>query len=182
MNDSLHAHRCKQCLGMAKSGIMLQTRRQVNQMNNPKPSNKVTCALALIDNCNRLVIVHPTNAPYLGAWSLPKGLPDEQEAFVDAAARECFEETGIDVRDMTAHFIDCGRHTYTKGKDLQLFLYRSKALVNASELTCSSLVTSANGKTFPECDKFQVLTFDELGPFLNKKQLNIVQGTLQALC
>lgn len=143
--------------------------------------NKVTCALALIDSNDRLLIVHPTNASYFGSWSLPKGLPNANEPYLDAAARECFEETGLDVRGNTTSFIDCGRHAYTKGKDLHLFLYRMEKQVDVKDLTCESMVTLASGRTFPECDNYQVLSFDKLGPFLNKKQLDLVLSALQDL-
>src|SRR5688500_10505347 len=44
-------------------------------------------------------LVHP-GGPFFrnkdaGVWSIPKGIPDEGEAFLDTAQREFFEETGI---------------------------------------------------------------------------------------
>jgi predicted NUDIX family NTP pyrophosphohydrolase len=46
-----------------------------------------------------VLLVHPSgNYNRRAPWSIPKGLPDEGESLADAAMRETWEETGVDVR------------------------------------------------------------------------------------
>lgn len=44
-----------------------------------------------------ILLCHPTNAPWKETYSFPKGLVEDDEDLIDAAIRECFEETGIKV-------------------------------------------------------------------------------------
>ena len=44
-----------------------------------------------------VLLCHPTNAPRKDSFSFPKGLVEDGEDLIDAAIRECFEETGIKV-------------------------------------------------------------------------------------
>ena len=44
-----------------------------------------------------VLLCHPTNAPWKDSFSFPKGLVEDGEDLIDAAIRECFEETGIKV-------------------------------------------------------------------------------------
>lgn len=44
-----------------------------------------------------ILLCHPTNAPWKDSFSFPKGLVEDGEDLIDAAIRECFEETGIKV-------------------------------------------------------------------------------------
>jgi ADP-ribose pyrophosphatase YjhB (NUDIX family) len=46
---------------------------------------------------SRILLVHPTNAPWWRAWSIPKGLVEPGEDVLDAAIRETFEEVGLRV-------------------------------------------------------------------------------------
>lgn len=47
------------------------------------------------DNGIRLLLVHPTDKPWMGAWSIPKGTVKKGENLLQAALRETREETGI---------------------------------------------------------------------------------------
>ena len=55
---------------------------------------KTTCGLFLINKDDELLCVHPTRHP-IDVWSVPKGIVDEGESYLDAAIRETFEETSI---------------------------------------------------------------------------------------
>jgi len=55
-----------------------------------------SAGLALIYE-NKILIGHPTNAPWKGTYSIPKGLVDKGETFIDAAIRETSEEVGITI-------------------------------------------------------------------------------------
>jgi ADP-ribose pyrophosphatase YjhB (NUDIX family) len=55
---------------------------------------KISAGLAVIYN-NKILLVHPTNAPWIGSYGIPKGEIEEGEDLLDAAFRETAEETGI---------------------------------------------------------------------------------------
>ena len=55
---------------------------------------KISAGLAVIYN-NKILLVHPTNAPWTGSYGIPKGEIEEGENLIDAAIRETAEETGI---------------------------------------------------------------------------------------
>lgn len=83
---------------------------------------QLTCGLILVTKRNQIILVHSTNASWR-SWSFPKGLIDEGETPAEAAARECYEETGIDLRTEISKFIDLGRHEFNHEKDAHFFLY-----------------------------------------------------------
>ena len=135
----------------------------------------VTCALAVITPAAKMLIVHPTNAGYYASWSLPKGIKDPGEAERDAAARECFEETGLDLRDVADKFIDCGRHSYVAGKDLHMFLYEMDRDPDETLFECTTHFTDKSGKQVVEVDRHSLVDYADLKKLLNKKQLAIVE-------
>ena len=45
----------------------------------------------------KILICHPTNAPWKDSHSIPKGLIDDGETNLQAALRECKEEVGIEL-------------------------------------------------------------------------------------
>jgi ADP-ribose pyrophosphatase YjhB (NUDIX family) len=55
-------------------------------------------AAALVEREGRVLLVRRVNEPQRGRWSLPAGFVDADEDPKDAAARECLEETGFEVR------------------------------------------------------------------------------------
>jgi ADP-ribose pyrophosphatase YjhB (NUDIX family) len=55
-------------------------------------------AAALVERDGRLLLVRRTNNPARGQWTLPAGFVDADEDPQAAAARECLEETGLEVR------------------------------------------------------------------------------------
>lgn len=55
---------------------------------------KVSAGLVLLDR-DRMLLCHPTNAPWLGTYGIPKGLVEPGEDLVDAAIRETREEVGV---------------------------------------------------------------------------------------
>lgn len=57
---------------------------------------KIAAGIILRYN-NKLLLCHPTNASYTNSFSFPKGGVEEGEDLMEAAIRECWEETGIKV-------------------------------------------------------------------------------------
>ena len=61
------------------------------------PDPKVAAAV-LIERDGKVLLVRRAVEPQLGFWSLPAGFIDAGEDPAAAAQRECFEETGLQVR------------------------------------------------------------------------------------
>lgn len=57
---------------------------------------KVAVAV-LIQKDNRVLLVQRNNEPQRGRWTLPAGFVDAGEDPIQAAERECLEETGLQV-------------------------------------------------------------------------------------
>lgn len=138
----------------------------------------VTCALLVVTPSGKIVMVHPTNAPYLESWSLPKGIKEHFETEEVAAARECFEETGLDFRDKTDDFEDLGRHPYVKGKDLHLFMYQTKDEIDSTLLECTTHFTDRKGNQVVEVDRYSVSDINSAKKLLNPKQLKLIMNSV----
>ena len=70
----------------------------------------------LIIQDNKMLLAHPTKAPWYGTYTIPKGKVEEGESYIKAAIRETKEEVGIDINvndiDKKISVID-----YTDAKD-----------------------------------------------------------------
>ena len=63
-----------------------------------KPAVRVECAGAVVrDEAGRLLLVRRGREPGAGLWSLPGGRIEPGETPAEAATREVFEETGLQV-------------------------------------------------------------------------------------
>jgi predicted NUDIX family NTP pyrophosphohydrolase len=104
-----------------------------------------------------VLLVHP-GGPFWtkkdnGAWSIPKGLTEENENLLDAAKREFKEETGIEAE---GEFIDLGKlkqpskkiiHAWALEKDLD------ESKIRSNTFTLEWPRNSRNVKDYPEIDK-----------------------------
>ncbi len=86
---------------------------------------KVAVAL-LVVNEGKILLVQRSNEPYRGLWSLPAGFVDAGEDPVEAAARECREETGLEVRAIELLDLLSGLE-HPRGANL-LIVYRGEIL------------------------------------------------------
>ncbi len=121
-----------------------------------------TSAGILIVYKDKILLCHPTNAPWKETFSPPKGLVDENEDLIDAAIRECKEEVGISINreQIGDRFIV----PYRKGRNLykKVFLYK----VTINSLSEVGLDTEVLDK-----DKLQLEEVDWAG-FVPKSELN----------
>lgn len=88
-----------------------------------------------------------------GAWTIPKGVIDEGEDFLDAARREFREETGIEAR---GPFIPLGAIKQKAGKTVHAWAWEGDA--DADRITSNDSRTEwprGSGKwiTYPEVDR-----------------------------
>lgn len=96
---------------------------------NPDGTPTVSAGILLIYN-NKVLLCHPSNNYWTNTFSPPKGHVEERESHEDAAIRECFEETSIEIKRE-----QLGKKytvNYTNGSELykvvHLFLVKIEAL------------------------------------------------------
>jgi putative (di)nucleoside polyphosphate hydrolase len=119
-------------------------------------SARGTSCGVLVTDGDRILLGHATRSP---RWDIPKGVAEPGENFVEAAARELREETGLAVP--AGELVELGVHPYLRGKDLALFSWVPTELPDPEKLACSTHFTLANGSQLPEFDRFGLFPWDE---------------------
>lgn len=127
-----------------------------------------TAGIFLLNGKNELLIVHPTNAPY-NTWSIPKGLVDENETVVDAAKREFFEETNVEIDKLKLVYFKEGEQVVYPNKKKTLCPFFAKVLIGTKELElkCNSLV---EGQNFYENDRIEWMPIEKALSLIHKTQ------------
>lgn len=132
-----------------------------------------------------VLLVHPGGPFWVkkdnGAWSIPKGLIEENEDLLDAAKREFKEETGIEAE---GEFIDLGNlkqrskkiiHAWALEKDLD----ESKIVSNTFTLEWPR--NSGNVKDYPEIDKAGWFDIEQAKAKIIKGQLGFLEKLVDLL-
>jgi 8-oxo-dGTP diphosphatase len=88
-------------------------------------------AAVLVEEGSRVLLVRRVNEPHRGQWTLPAGFINGGENPAEAAARECWEETGLTVRVTRVHDVIAGRE-HERGAD---FIIVYAAEVVSGEMT-----------------------------------------------
>jgi putative (di)nucleoside polyphosphate hydrolase len=114
----------------------------------------ISCGVIVSDG-ELLLLGHATRSP---RWDIPKGVAEEGESLVAAAARELREETGLKAPE--AELRPLGVFPYRAGKDLALFLWQVPHLPEPRTLVCTSTF-AWQGRMLPEFDRFGLFTRDE---------------------
>ena len=140
----------------------------------------------IVDDEVEVLIGHP-GGPFWakkheGAWSVPKGIPDQGEEPSVAADREFEEETGFAVPP--GRRIDLGSVTQKSGK--QVVAWAVEGNVDASEArsnTVSMEWPRGSGRTlvFPEIDEFRWCTIAEAEKLLNPAQVDFLPRLIKSL-
>lgn len=73
-------------------------------------------AAALVEKGSCVLLVRRVNEPFRGLWTLPAGFVNGGEDPAEAAARECLEETGLNVKVTRVHDVIAGRE-HERGAD-----------------------------------------------------------------
>ncbi len=102
---------------------------------------EISAGLLIIQQ-NRILLAHPTNAPWYGTYTIPKGKLKDGETFIDAAIRETEEEIGIkiDIKDIkNKKKPNVIEYTNEKGKVYKVLYYfvvepKVEIIVNKNKL------------------------------------------------
>lgn len=128
--------------------------------------------LFIINKKLEVLICHPTHHPQ-DVWSIPKGKIEEGEEPVDAAIRETFEETNIDVSqyDMI-HTLEPINYASKKKMLYPFLIFESQNdkidWINL-DIKCNSNVEEEKGG-FPEMDDFKWVSIDEAIKVIHETQ------------
>jgi 8-oxo-dGTP pyrophosphatase MutT (NUDIX family) len=131
--------------------------------------------ILIIRKNGELLICHPTNHAK-DFWSIPKGKVDKDETMLDAALRETYEETNIDLVNMkgfVTHYL--GSKTYLhKKKRIYCFAFieSQDSVINWSDIDikCMSNVPIERGG-FPEMDDYIWTTLNDAKSLLHETQV-----------
>ncbi len=110
-------------------------------------------AAVLVEEDGRVLLVRRANEPFRGLWTLPAGFVNGGEDPAEAAARECFEETGLVVRVKRVMDVIAGRE-HERGADF-IIVYEAEV--------ASGVLTPAD-----DADAVEWFAYDALPPLAFK--------------
>lgn len=134
-----------------------------------------TAGLFLIDSNLNVLICEPNGgADQHGGYSVPKGLIDKKETYLEAAIRETKEECGFDATSYQKKIKDVGEQKYTgRNKIFHGFLLKLDFELNSDRMVCTSYIKDDISR--PEITGFEVVTIDEAIDKLHKVQRKVLK-------
>jgi len=129
-------------------------------------------------------LVHP-GGPFFknkdaGAWTIPKGLPEQKEDLITAAQREFFEETGIRPQ---APFLDLGSIRQKNGKTVYAWAFAgdwdSSAGISSNTFILEWPPKSGRMMEFPEIDKAGWFDYHSALTKIIKEQVPLIDKAVQ---
>jgi len=142
---------------------MLDTREQITHNERRKNYDnrifmaKTTSCGTIIIHEKKILLCHVTGKNF---WDIPKGGLEALETPIQAAIRECQEETGLNLNDKKMEEI--GLHPYNSKKNIHLFIYREENSIELSSLKCTTYFTHHFKKvSLPELDGFKMFSPEE---------------------
>lgn len=125
-----------------------------------------------------VMLVHPGGPIWSkkdhGVWSIPKGLPEDNEKPLDTAKREFKEETGFEV---DGEFIDLGELNQSRYKTVHVWaLEKDLDVTNIVSNTFSLEWPKKSGKTqkYPEVDKAGWFNIEPAKKKIRKEQISFL--------
>jgi len=136
----------------------------------------------ILNKDNKLLVCHPTNhSPSF--WSIPKGKVEGSETLIEAAIRETFEETNIDLTDYSNKLISIDSQYYShKQKVLHPFVLFE---IDCHGLNLSNCVIKCNSNVpierggFLEMDDYKFCTIKEARESLHHTQVECLNEIIK---
>lgn len=129
-----------------------------------------TAGIFIFDKSDRLLICRATGQDH---WSIPKGHVDANESIINAAIRETFEETGMDLSPFKHHMKKIEPVKYrSKKKELHSFIIHLQTNINVTALHCDSLIDESET---PEIDKYELVTVKKAITKIHETQVKILK-------
>lgn len=133
----------------------------------------------------QVMLVHPGGPLWEhkdeGAWSIPKGLFEENEAPLDAARREFAEETGFEV---AGDFIELGVLVQPSGKVVHAFALESDldtAAIRSNTFPLEWPPGSGRVADYPEVDRGRWLDLEYAERKITRGQLEFLRRLMRHL-
>ena len=156
---------------------LAQDVRYHDGMSSPYPL-PLTCGLLIVSPQGWLLC----RVTSLGHWDLPKGKLEPGESPLEAALRECQEETGLDFSPHASRIQDLGSAPYNKkrGKTLNLFRLELSHALPLDNCHCSTWVTTRGAEPMPDMDAYAWVPEEELAQRVNRRMAKYLrrQGLL----
>lgn len=133
----------------------------------------------------QVLLVHP-GGPFwarknLRAWSIPKGLIEDDEMLLAAARREFAEETGFLAN---GEFLDLGKTSLASGKVIYAFALEmdlDETRVTSNKFTMEWPRGSGKMRQFPEIDRAAWFDVAQAGEMIHESQKSFLDRLVQAL-
>jgi len=107
-----------------------------------------------------------------GKYDIPKGQMEEGERHIDAAIRECKEETGLEFTEKDLTFL--GKFAYSQYKDLVLYAtFVPSSAIDVDKLVCESTFKTKDGRELPELSEFMWMRFSDYEKYLFKSMQKV---------
>jgi len=144
---------------------------------------KIIAGVFIVNKKRELLICHPTNHSDT-LWSIPKGMVEDGEMLIDAAIRETFEETNIDLTGVSG--LEPLPSVVYKNNKKMLYPYLcwepSVTGLNwyTFDIKCNSNVPIEAGG-FLEMDDFKFVTLDEARVLLHESQVGTIDDIIKII-
>ncbi|HCI05469.1 TPA: hypothetical protein DEX28_01860 [Patescibacteria group bacterium] len=134
----------------------------------------------------KVFLIHP-GGPFwgkkeLGIWAIPKGQVNDGEDVFEAAKREFFEETGIQIPE--TEFIDLGFIKLKSGKKIHAWAFEgtgSEQFIKSIGFEIEWPPKSGKLKKFPENDKGGYFPLEELKDKIHPLYLAFIDRLLEKI-
>ena len=133
---------------------------------------ELSCGI-FVESPGGVLLAHATGTP---RWDLPKGRCEPGETPIEAALRECREETGLDFQPDRDRLVDLGQHAYLRKKDLHLFYLEVETELDLSVCFCSTKIERFDGREVFETDDFAWVPKDQVASRVGKSLIAYLQA------
>ncbi len=144
---------------------------------------KTTAGLLMyLTNPFRVFLVKPAGPDFethsKNFWSIPKGHSNPGEDLLDTAKREFYEEVGFN--PTIYQYYDLGRVVLKPKKELWVWAFNSNTPIDW--VLKSNTFQHKDGNTYPEIDKAEFFTLDQVNEVLELQQIEFVRRLQKIVC